>query len=51
MHLRNYSHDIPIGSNGSRKAAGILISYEALVRHFVAFGGATKEGVEKGTKA
>jgi hypothetical protein len=35
---------------GSRKAACILIYYEALVGHSVAFVGAMKEGVEKGTK-
>lgn len=36
---------------GSRKAAGILIYYEALVGHSVVFVGAMKEGVDKGTKA
>ncbi|KAL5407920.1 hypothetical protein PMIN04_011584 [Paraphaeosphaeria minitans] len=36
---------------GSRKAAGILIYYEALVGYSVVFVGAMKEGVEKGTKA
>ncbi|KAF2442216.1 hypothetical protein P171DRAFT_487468 [Karstenula rhodostoma CBS 690.94] len=36
---------------GSRKAAGILIYYEALVGHSVVFVGAMKEGVRKGTKA
>ncbi|KAJ4345407.1 uncharacterized protein N0V89_011537 [Didymosphaeria variabile] len=36
---------------GSRKAAGILIYYEGLIGHSVAFVGAVKEGFEKGKKA